>query len=78
MPLKNEQQIREQIFLIERSNGHVLKGDFAEVFVNAPRALMQQAAKTALENLYWVLGEACPEYPYEKNKPEKPRKAKDE
>ncbi len=60
--MKDEPQIRERIFALTEANKHVLDCGPATVLINAPRALMQLNAKSALDNLYWVLGEKRPEF----------------
>ena len=59
---KTDVEIRDRIFAITESNKHVLDCGPATVGINAPRALMQLAAKTALDELYWFLGEKRPRF----------------
>jgi len=68
--MRTEQEIRDMIKQIEESNAHVLRGSLATIVENAPRALMQLAAKSRLEGLYYALGENCPKYEYEKRREE--------
>ena len=60
--IKTEPEIRERIFAITESNRHVLDCGPATVDINAPRALMQLTATTALNELYGVLNEERPRY----------------
>lgn len=64
--MKNEKEIREEIKRIEKSSEHVLKGSFATIVENAPRALMQLQATSNLDGLYFSLGEKRPKYEFEK------------
>ena len=60
--MKNEKEIREIIGTVTASNQHVLDCYPATIDINAPRALMQLAAVSRLEVLYWVLGEERPRF----------------
>ena len=64
--IRPEQEIRDRIKEIENDYSHVLKGSFATIVENAPRALMQLEAKAKLQALYYTLKEKCPQYEYEK------------
>jgi hypothetical protein len=68
--MRTEQEIRDMIKQTEELNSHVLKGSFATIVENAPRALIQLAAKSRLEGLYYALDENCPKYEYEKHREE--------
>lgn len=59
---KTEVEIRERIFSVTENNKHVLDCGPATVEINAPRALMQLAAQTQLDTLYWFLGEKRPRF----------------
>jgi hypothetical protein len=60
--MKTEPEIRERIIDITESNRHVLDCGPATVTINAPRALLQLAAKSTLDELYLVLGEKRPRF----------------
>jgi hypothetical protein len=63
--MKTEIEIRARIKEVEDLNRHVLDGTMATVFENAPRALMQLAATSWLDGLYFSLGEKRPRYEHE-------------
>lgn len=65
--MKTEQEIRNKIKEVEKAYDHVLKGGFATVEINAPRALMQLSATSILDGLYFALGEKRPKYEHEKD-----------
>lgn len=66
--MKIENEIRAEIFKLEKDYAHVLEGGLARIQINAPRALMQIEAVSRLSALYWVLGEKRPLYDFEKKK----------
>ena len=66
--IRPEQEIRDKIKKLESDYSHVLKGSFATIVENAPRALMQLEAKARLQALYYTLKEKCPQYEYERRK----------
>lgn len=58
--MRLEKEIRKQIEKIKSDYAHVLEIPPASVIINAPRALMQIAAKKELDVLYYVLEEKRP------------------
>lgn len=60
--MKNETEIRKEIEEVTGSYRHVLDCGPATVEINAPRGLMQLAAVSKLDALYWVLGEKRPRF----------------
>ena len=66
--MKTQNEIEAKIKELEESYSHVLKGDFAVIDINAPRALMQLDATSKIGTLYWCLGKSRPVYEFEKNK----------
>lgn len=54
--MKTEKEIKAKIMELEKENKHLLTGSLATVAINAPRALGQLSAETALRRLHWVLG----------------------
>jgi len=60
--MKTEQEIRQEIEKITESYKHVLDCGPATVEINAPRGLMQLAAVSKLDALYWVLSEKRPKF----------------
>ena len=60
--MKTEIEIRIKIAQITNDSLHVLDCGPATMEVNAPRAIMQITAKTALDELYWILGEKRPKF----------------
>lgn len=57
-----EAKVRKEIEKFTELNQHVLDCSLATVDINAPRALMQLAATSALEAFYCVLGEKRPRF----------------
>jgi len=56
--MKTEKEIREKIAELKKNYHHVLyEGGCADVWTNAPRALLQVEAEQRLWALHWVLGE---------------------
>lgn len=60
--MKTEKQIRNMISKITEDNQNILDSGLATVDINAGRALMQLDTTTALNKLYWVLGEERPRF----------------
>ena len=65
--MKTESEVRALIKKITEDNAHVLNTAPASVVINAPRALIQVAAKSQLSALYGILNEerpvfACDDY----------------
>lgn len=63
--MKTEQEVREKIRKTTEQYQHVLDGGRASLLVNAPRALIQIEAITALNYLYWILSEKRPQFDYD-------------
>jgi hypothetical protein len=64
--MKTEKEIKERIKMLEKNYRHVLTGSMATIDINAPRALMQLAATSTLDGLYFALGKERPKYEHEK------------
>ncbi len=60
--MKTEKEIRERISKVTLDNNHILSCYPATVSINALKTLMQLAAKTSLDELYWILGEERPKF----------------
>jgi hypothetical protein len=63
--MRTEQEIKHMIKETEKRYDSVLKGSMATVVENAPRALMQLAATSVLDGLYFALGKDRPRYEHE-------------
>lgn len=66
--MKTEKEILKEIKNLEISNCHVLNGSMATLSENALRSLMQLAATSKLDSLYFVLGKTRPKYEHEGGK----------
>ena len=62
--LKSEKEIQARINELEADER--VHYPSANVFVNAPLALIQVELRTELSALYWMLGKPCPNYPQKK------------
>lgn len=60
--MKTEKEIRKEIIKVTKDYQHVLDCGPATVEINAPRALMQISARSALDTLYGTLGEKRPKF----------------
>lgn len=54
--MKTEKEIKAKIRELEKDHKHILTGSLATIAINAPRALGQLSAESALQHLHWVLG----------------------
>jgi hypothetical protein len=66
--MKTEEEIRAEIKQTTENYLHVLERGRATIDINAPVSLMQLGAITALNRLYWVLGEKRPQFAYDTEK----------
>jgi len=64
--MRKEIEITEKIEEVEKNYHHVLTGGFANIQINAPRALMQLTATSILDGLYFALNKPRPLYEFEK------------
>ena len=60
--MKTKREVMNRIASLTASNLHILDCYPATIDINAPRALMQLAIKTALDELYWVLEKKRPQF----------------
>ncbi len=60
--MKTKQEIENEIKKTIEDYRHVLDCGPATVEINSPRALMQLAATSKLNTLYWSIGEKRPQF----------------